>query len=62
MKSHPRAGNANLKGKKYKLLSCKCCVIQDFRDRDRNKQAKKEIRDGIGTPRNESFYSRRSYC
>ena len=43
MKSHPRAGNANLKGKKYKLLSCKCCVIQDFRDRNRNKQAKKEI-------------------
>ena len=43
MKSHPRAGNANLKGKKYKLLSCKCCVIQDFRDRDRNKQAKKEM-------------------
>ena len=43
MKSHPRAGNANLKGKKYKLLSCKCCVIQDFRNRDRNKQAKKEI-------------------
>jgi len=43
MKSHPRVGNANLKGKKYKLLSCKCCVIQDFRDRDRNKQAKKEM-------------------
>ena len=43
MKSHPYAGRFNLKGKKYKLLSCKCCVIQDFRDRDRNKQAKKEM-------------------
>lgn len=45
MKSHPHAGSFNLKGKKYKLLSCKCCVAQDFRDRERTKEAKKEIRN-----------------
>lgn len=43
MKSHPHAGKFNLKGKKYKLLSCKCCVVQDFRDREKNKEDKKEI-------------------
>jgi len=37
------AGQVNLKGKKYKLLSCKCCVIQNFRDKERNKEAKKEM-------------------
>ena len=44
--SHIRnyAGNTNLKGKKYKLLSCKCCVIQDFRDKERTKEAKKEMK------------------
>ncbi len=41
------AGNINLKGKKYKLLSCKCCVVQDFRYREKVKQAKKEIRDVV---------------
>lgn len=39
------AGNVNLKGKKYKLLSCKCCMVQDFRDREQTKQAKKEMKD-----------------
>ena len=39
------AGNTNLKGKKYKLLGCKCCAVQDFRDRERTKEAKKEIRN-----------------
>ncbi len=41
------AGNINLKGKKYKLLSCKCCVVQDFRYREKVKEAKKEIRDVV---------------
>jgi hypothetical protein len=45
MKSHTHAGNFNLKGKKYKLLSCKCCVVQDFRSKERTKEAKKEIGD-----------------
>ena len=43
MKSHSHAGQFNLKGKKYKLLSCKCCVAQNFKDRERAKEAKKEI-------------------
>jgi hypothetical protein len=43
MKSHAYAGRFNLKGKKYKLLSCKCCVVQDFRYRERIKEAKKEM-------------------
>lgn len=43
MKSHQNAGRFNLKGKKYKLLSCKCCVVRDFRDREKNKEIKKEI-------------------
>ncbi len=37
------AGQVNLKGKKYKLLSCKCCVIQDLRGKERIKEAKKEM-------------------
>lgn len=42
------AGNTNLKGKKYKLLSCGCCVIQDFRDKEKEKEAKKEIKFWVG--------------
>jgi hypothetical protein len=41
--THCKAGNVNLKGKKYKLLSCKCCVIQNLRGKERTKEAKKEI-------------------
>jgi hypothetical protein len=31
-KSHPTAGQHNLKGKKSKRLSCGCCIVQDFRE------------------------------
>jgi len=37
------AGNVNMKGKKYKLRSCGCCVCLDFRDRELEKEHKKEI-------------------
>jgi hypothetical protein len=39
------AGQIDLKGKKYKLLSCKCCVLQNFKVRERNREAKKEMRE-----------------
>jgi hypothetical protein len=37
------AGNVNMKGKKYKLMRCRCCVCMDFRDRELEKVHKKEI-------------------
>ena len=37
------AGNVNMKGKKYKLMRCRCCVCLDFRDRELYKEHKKEI-------------------
>ena len=39
------AGNMNMKGKKYKLMSCRCCVCIDFRDRELEKEHKREIDD-----------------
>lgn len=44
------AGQAKLRGKKGKLLSCGCCFVQDFRWDERIKQAVKEIRDTIPLP------------
>jgi len=38
------AANAKLKGKKYKLLSCKCCVLFNPKWEERVKEAKKEIK------------------
>ena len=38
------AGNVNMKGKKYKLMRCKCCVCVDFREKDLNKEHKKEMK------------------
>ncbi len=39
------AGQIDLKGKKYKLLSCKCCVLQNLKDKEQSKEAKKEMRE-----------------
>ncbi len=39
------AGNAKLRGKRWKLLSCRCCVVRDFRLGERIKQSKKEVED-----------------
>jgi hypothetical protein len=32
MKSHRWAGQVNLKGKKEKQLSCRCCSVRNLRD------------------------------
>lgn len=37
------AGNAKLRGKRIKLMSCGCCVVQDFRLSERVKQSKREV-------------------
>ena len=43
-KSGPmNCGNVNMKGKKYKLLSCRCCECQDLRDKYLNKVIAKEM-------------------
>ena len=44
LSSHAKAGQHNLKGKKRKLLSCKCCVLQDLRDKEETKVVKRELR------------------
>ena len=41
------AGNVNMKGKKEKLMRCRCCVCLDFRDRELYKEHKKEMRDEL---------------
>lgn len=46
MKSGPHAlGNIKMRGKKYRLLWCGCCEAQNFKDRERERDARKEIRD-----------------
>jgi hypothetical protein len=45
MKSTPHAvGSINLRGKKTHTLSCGCCGMTNFKDREAAKEAKKEIR------------------
>ena len=46
--NHAKAGNANLKGKKFKLLSCKCCAVRDLRGKEQHKEMKKDIRYETG--------------
>ena len=42
---HGKAGaNAKLKGRKTALLSCRCCMLINFRYDERVKQAKNDIR------------------
>lgn len=44
MKSVPtHIGNIKLRGKKSRLLSCGCCVAQNFKDKEREKEAAQEI-------------------
>lgn len=42
-----RPGRVNMKGKKEKRLHCGCCICIDFREREKKKQALKEIRDAF---------------
>lgn len=39
------AGNINMKGKRYRLLRCGCCVAVDFRDDVLKKEHLKEIKE-----------------
>ena len=39
------AGNVNMKGKKYKLMRCRCCVCIDFRERELKKDHTKEMKE-----------------
>lgn len=39
------AGNINMKGKKERLLSCRCCVCVDLRDKELRKEHMKEIQE-----------------
>lgn len=39
------AGNINMKGKKERLMSCRCCVCIDFREDELKKEHMKEIKD-----------------
>lgn len=41
-----KAGNFNLRGKKYKLLRCRCCEVQNFKDRELKREHIKEIKEG----------------
>jgi hypothetical protein len=46
------AGNVNMKGKKRKVMNCRCCVCMDFRDRELAKEHKKEIKEYISDSSN----------
>ena len=43
------AGNANLKGKKYKTMRCGCCWCIDMRDKELEKEHKKEMKNWSGS-------------
>jgi hypothetical protein len=44
-KSNRNAGQFDLRGKKTLRLRCKCCEIQDFRDRIETIRTRREIRE-----------------
>jgi hypothetical protein len=44
VKSLRNAGDFNLRGKKTHLASCKCCTVEDFRDRELEKEHLKEMK------------------
>ena len=46
-KSLLHAGDVNMKGKKYKLMRCRCCVCIDFRDKFLKKEHDKEIKAAL---------------
>jgi hypothetical protein len=43
---HAAAANINMRGKKTKLMNCRCCVCIDFREKILYSIHKKEMRDG----------------
>ena len=46
MKSHRHAGQVNLRGKRVKLLSCRCCSVIDLRPKAEAIVARREMREG----------------
>ena len=36
-------GNTNMRGKKHVRLGCGCCSVQNFKDRELEKEAQKEM-------------------
>ena len=44
-KSLKKAGQVNMKGKKYKLMYCGCCTCVDMRDKELEKEHKKEMKN-----------------
>lgn len=55
MKSHRHAGRVNLRGRKFIMLSCRCCSVEDFREdeirKDEMKIAAEEIADRVTAER-----------
>lgn len=43
-KSNKHAGEFDLRGKKTLRLRCKCCTVEDFRDKIKTKEIKKELK------------------
>jgi hypothetical protein len=41
--SHGKVGNIKMKGKKTCSAGCTCCVAQNFKDREREKELEKAI-------------------
>lgn len=44
-KSNRNAGQFDLKGKKTLRLRCKCCTVDDMRDKLNSKEAVKAVRE-----------------
>jgi len=47
VKSHPNAGQFKLKGRKEKMLSCRCCWVLDLREQEQNKEIKEYVYESI---------------
>jgi hypothetical protein len=41
------AGRINMKGKKFSFMTCRCCFVINFKDKFREKEDKKTIRDAM---------------
>lgn len=39
------AGNVNMKGKKYRVMRCRCCYCIDYREDELKKEHMKEMKD-----------------
>lgn len=47
MKSPSVNRQCNLKGKKFSLMTCRCCYMFNFKDKIRNIEDTKRIRDAM---------------